>query len=489
MILEALLPPLCVAMAGAGSALVHARPLRERLAFSIISLCVITPILAERGAFPLPVATLGNSASDWWTRALAILWWIVAARAAAAAIALVLGRDQRSRQAQLLTDLLAGGIWLVASLIILSSVLRLPIGGLLATSGVVAVVIGLAMQNTLGDLFSGIAVGLDQPFHPGDRISVGNTMEGVVIRSNWRSIRVQTDSEDIVTIPNSIVAQSHIVNRTMASERLPVSVEIVLTPAAPPEYVLELLKQAVLLCSSILSVPAPSACLSRLGLRSNAYQVSGYVAVGSHATAARGQLLRQARRVLHHGGIDDGSFAVDALKLLPQVPLFDALNEGQIKQLIDDIRPISLEAGQYLFREGDSGETLFVIGSGVVEVSLETEVGNRKSLRKIGAGDYIGEISLLTGAPRAATASALTRSTVFELPREAIEKLVSSSPDVGLALENAVSRGIDLVHVGMVPQGEPEHEGAHLILTKVREFFERHSFGRSARVTAQSLDG
>src|ERR1700675_5097680 len=88
------------------------------------------------------------------------------------------------------------------------------IGGLLATSGVLAIVLGLALQNTLADVFAGIAFGIEAPFNVGDRISVADKIEGTVVQMNWRSIRIHTDGDDVAIVPNSVVANSDIVNRS-----------------------------------------------------------------------------------------------------------------------------------------------------------------------------------------------------------------------------------------------------------------------------------
>src|SRR6201999_1033115 len=101
----------------------------------------------------------------------------------------------------------------------LNSVLGLELKGLLVTSGLIAIILGLASQNTLADVFSGIAVGLDQPFHIGDRVSIGDFAEGVVVQMNWRSIRVQTDNADMALIPNSLVAKNQIINRSVPTPR------------------------------------------------------------------------------------------------------------------------------------------------------------------------------------------------------------------------------------------------------------------------------
>ena len=99
-------------------------------------------------------------------------------------------------------------------LIVFNSVFALPVTGVVATSGIVAIVLGLALQNTLADVFAGIAVGSEGPFRVGDRIQLNDNLEGVVVQVNWRSIRIQTDGDDIAIIPNSVVAKAAIVNRS-----------------------------------------------------------------------------------------------------------------------------------------------------------------------------------------------------------------------------------------------------------------------------------
>ena len=83
-----------------------------------------------------------------------------------------------------------------------------PIEGLLATSGIVALVLGLALQSTLADLFSGIALNIEDPFGAGDRITVDGGNEGQAIEINWRATRIRNRSGDTTVIPNSQIAKS-----------------------------------------------------------------------------------------------------------------------------------------------------------------------------------------------------------------------------------------------------------------------------------------
>src|SRR5580704_12365535 len=212
---------------------------RVRFAFDLVCLVALSAVLHQRGGtslFEPPVAA--SAASTIWLRAVIVAWWILSARIVVGLLYFTFRHDRRSRETRLFFDLLAAVIYLCTTLIVLKLVLALPVGGLLATSGVVAVVLGLALQNTLADVFAGIAVDIERPFQVGDRISL-DSIEGQVTEVNWRSIRIQTDGDDIAIIPNSLVAKQMMVNRSFPSRRRTVSVEVWCPAAADPERVVE----------------------------------------------------------------------------------------------------------------------------------------------------------------------------------------------------------------------------------------------------------
>src|SRR6267142_1059784 len=125
---------------------------RARFAFDLVCLVALSAVLYERGGpslFESPVAAPG--ASTIWLRAEIAAWWILSARIVVGLLYFTVRHDRRSREARLFFDLVAAAIYVCAALIVLKLVLALPVGGLLATSGVVAVVLGLALQNTLAD--------------------------------------------------------------------------------------------------------------------------------------------------------------------------------------------------------------------------------------------------------------------------------------------------------------------------------------------------
>src|ERR1700761_3086743 len=123
---------------------VRSRSVRTKVLAEILLLIVLGWFLAARGTSPLPMSTdLDHRPDGAWLRALDVVWWLVGARLVVTGTAVALGRDARSRQARLFSDLVSGVIYITAALIVLNSVLGLPVKGVLATSGVIAIVLGL----------------------------------------------------------------------------------------------------------------------------------------------------------------------------------------------------------------------------------------------------------------------------------------------------------------------------------------------------------
>lgn len=449
---------------------VRSRTTTTKLVVEIIMLALIGGALFTRGTSPLPMnSDLAHAPDAPWLRALGVVWWLIAARLIATLTVLALGRDARSRQARLFSDLLAGGIYITAALIILNSVLDLPIKGVLATSGVIAIVLGLALQSTLADVFSGIAFSLEQPFHVGDRITIADHAEGIVVEMNWRSIRVQTDGEDVATIPNSIVARSQIINRSVPTERRAVSLEIPTLSSARSEHLMELVRQAILLCPAIMVDPAPNVVIKHIGTRTTTLGVNFFVARTSDLTPAKSQLLRQVRRLFRHAGIHEGQ-SQDPASLIQNIALFETLNADQIGRLATGTIARTLDRGDVLFEEGSYGASLYIIRSGIFEISQRRPDGSTFMYGRIGPGEYLGEISMMSGDPRPVTVIALAPASVLELPRTALEALLAEDKGLSTALELSVQRGLALLERDDAARAcHPLDQGGSL-LARIRGF-------------------
>jgi small-conductance mechanosensitive channel len=146
-------------------------------------------------------------------------------------------------------------VYTAAVLFIVGSVTGVNIAPVIATSTVVTVVIGLALQDTLGNLFAGLAMSMDRPFKIGDWIMV-DTLEGCVVHIGWRSTHLQTFTKDIVVIPNSVLGRTRVQNFYAPTKIHGRNQEIVVALHAMPEEVEQAVQVAVAKVANILRDPA-----------------------------------------------------------------------------------------------------------------------------------------------------------------------------------------------------------------------------------------
>ena len=461
-------------------------PARVRHLFDFMCFAGATFILFRYQTPPLPGSGGAANGASLWLHSVAGIWWLLGARVLVAVMSFTLNRNRRWREARLFPDLTAAAIYTAAVSVVLISVLALPIGGLLATSGVLAIVLGLALQNTLADVFSGIAFGIEAPFNVGDRISLGDKVEGTVVQMNWRSIRILTDGDDVAIVPNSVVAKSDIVNRSYPTRVRSAFIELSCPANANPERVIDTLQQATLLCPTILPMPLPSAALTRLGTTDNRYRVSFSVSDTEHLSTTKDQLLRHAGRQLYYSGLyfpraardirsaDEGTgrpFNAVLPPLLQDITLFEALGAEQVAELATHLRPRSLEPEEVLFAQGGTEATLFIIVSGILQISQHTEFSGRRTAGFIGAGDYIGEVSLLTGAPYGATATARTHCVVYGLDCKVIKPLLAANSDLYAEFDRAARRGLAILNRVVAVRATDDSAGQSLV-HRIRAFFD-----------------
>jgi small-conductance mechanosensitive channel len=452
--------------------------IKHRLVLDIFLISLLTAGLYWKGqtAF-LFIGSGTSSKSGPWDQLLAAGWWLVAARLVASLLGLHLGHDQRTRETRLFSDLLSGCVYVGAALIVLNFVLRLPLAGLLATSGIVAIVLGLALQNTLADVFSGIAVGVAQPFKVGDRIKLGRDIEGVVEQINWRSIHVLTDEDDLAIVPNSAVARADLVNRSSPTLRRMGKIELMCPTSLAPASIERLLNDATLLCPMILPDPPCAVSLTRLGLRTSTYAVAFAVSSANQLASAKSALRHQVWRQFHHHKLLDGSrFVLEApqysLDLLRSISVFQGLSEENLNELHERIGRRELASGEILFNQGDLDSCLYIVADGVVELSQTREDGTVDMAARIGVGEYIGEIGVLTGAAKPVTATAYTRACVHVLMKDALQPMLTENPDLAAAFENSVMRGRALLEQHPTLGVLPVVQGRVSLLAGIRNLFQ-----------------
>ncbi len=220
--------------------------------------------------FTLGGLALRFEATEWVTGPLGfvtlIVWLVVALRVARVLVLLWLfANSAREGVPLLLVDLFSVGATLVAFAALVHRVFLIEVTSLLATSAVVSVVLGLALQDTLGNLFSGISIQIDRPFRLGDWIEVrsgADKVSGQVMELTWRSTVLMAIGEELITIPNRTVAQGLVLNYS-GRERPFVRVYIFRVPLeANVEAARSALLDAARGTQGVLEEPAPSALVA-----------------------------------------------------------------------------------------------------------------------------------------------------------------------------------------------------------------------------------
>jgi small-conductance mechanosensitive channel/CRP-like cAMP-binding protein len=474
--------PVSLAAAVVAIALIGATALRGiahrlRLVFDAACFAAATALLVHQRTLPL-VGPSSDGDTMTWFRALEIAWWLLAARLIVAAIRRGRLSWQGGDRPGLVFDLLSASIYVATAVVILSRVLALPIGGVVATSGIVAVVLGLALQSTLADVFAGIAVGIEQPFAVGDRVVLADHVEGLVVQANWRAVHIQTDGADVAIVPNSVVAKSQIINRSHPTTRRAASITIPCRADASPERTIELLLQASMLCPDLLPSPAASASLIGLGRQVDRYEISFSVADSDHLGSTTALLLRLARRQLHWRELVAGSPGAPAdletgpgllaTRALSEVALFDGLDDQRRANLARVARRKEFEAGQALFEQGEAGDGLYIVCLGVVEVVRAIGKGT-EMLGRLGAGEWIGEVSLSGRTPRAASARALTRTVVLTLAVDDFLPALAQDPELARAVERSTRSALETLRRAVEVPGSNAHQRHAQLLLRIRQ--------------------
>jgi len=191
-------------------------PVRRRVArfvwMSVFFALQTVLIVALIGSPLRPTFRPKDLSREFWLQILTCVWWVLAARELVAALALPAALRKTAIENKILSDIIAACIYVCSALAILGFVFALPLQGIVATSGVIAIVLGLALQNTLGDVFSGLSLSVEKPYDVGDAVLLEGGVEGEVIQINWRSTHLRNSQNDVVIIPHSAMAKMRIQN-------------------------------------------------------------------------------------------------------------------------------------------------------------------------------------------------------------------------------------------------------------------------------------
>ncbi len=379
-------------------------------------------------------------------------------------------------------------------------VLRLAFGvnlsPLVATSAVLSAVIGLALQATLANIASGIALQISRPFRAGDWVQIGDKV-GSVTETNWREIRIRTLDNDHVILPNSRVAEQEIVNFHLPSKVHAKSVFVGASYGALPGEVKEACSQAALDCTEVLRSPRPVIRLYEFGDSAVMYEVrfwiKDYARHNDIAEQVRTNIWYQferrnieiplPQRIVTASMVSQKLFetrrqtALGNLETdLSNVPFLKPLSTEEVRTLASLARTERYGPGEALVSQGDEGDSFFIVRQGTVAVELATADRQSTTVAQLGPGDFFGEMSLLTGEKRSATVRSNADSEVVVIDKGAFATLLRSNESIAATLstylEDRARQNAEQMAKLKGPDAAPvEVESSHSFLKKIRKFF------------------
>jgi small-conductance mechanosensitive channel len=443
-------------------------------------------IVALIGSPLNPVYRPQDVPRTFWLQILACCWWAMAARELISFLALLTTLRRAVIQSKLLFDVIAGTIYVCGALAMMGFVFRWPLQGLLATSGVIAIVLGLALQSSLGDVFSGISLTIERPYRLGDEILLEGGVEGEVMQVNWRSTHLRNAANDVVVIPNSAIAKMRIQNHSAGSKRYSGTLTVAVDARNEPEFTMEILKQAAMTCPAVLEHPPCMVSATELKGDRITYEICYSTSLFTSAGDARSQLVAQLYKRARPAAVqreNSGSMTVrDALssspiflfpenEVLDHLPMLEPLTPSEKAGLNSKIIRRHFQAGEQLLAQDEKTESVYFIDSGVIQVSRQVQDGRILKVRRLGPGDTYGEVSLLTGMQAVGSFAALTSGLLLESKSEDLKPILEARPELVESLSHYVAKLQRLVTMFDQSAIQPAVIEQHDLLWRIKNFF------------------
>jgi small-conductance mechanosensitive channel/CRP-like cAMP-binding protein len=430
----------------------------RRLVGQLVFFAALTALLMYHGIVPYQPGPPTNSSLQRVFVGLAkAVWWVNAAWSLISIVRVFLIFERQPREGRLLQDLVVGLIYVSALLSVVAYVFDAPVGTLIATSGVFAIILGLALQSTLSDVFSGIALNLSRPYGIGDWLVLGNGIEGRVVETNWRATHLLSGANDLIIVPNSDLAKARLTNMSSPERSHGASLKVRFQPTTMPSAVAEVMRAVLLSSDAILSTPEPSVQVTALDAGAIELELSFRVADMAATGKARSEIYDLIWRHAKAAGLvlspsADAAAPAPAkpgetpagrratpLRLLDAIALFDALTEEEKEALAATMTRRTFRSGETLVEQGTVLTSLMIVRSGVA-TDTRQDHGHGTELRRLAPGDFFGEGGLLTGEGEPGTIRALTPVVAYEITQDGLAPLLRDRPTIAEELGTLLAR-------------------------------------------------
>jgi small-conductance mechanosensitive channel/CRP-like cAMP-binding protein len=358
-------------------------------------------------------------------------------------------KNQEVRYPKLAKDVAVFVLYIAGVLLILRFYLNYQLKELAVSSAVLTVVVGFALQDILGNLFSGIILNFEDSFKIGDWVCIGDH-EGRVEQFGWRSFKIRTIDRELIVIPNQAASKAEVV--IYGAGRQPVALRIPFGAGYhdSPDRVSAAVLQALETAPDIRREPPPAVQLMDFGDFSLNYQVKFWIDDYSLHNIIASDVRRRIWYAFKRQGVEipfpkrDVYLKQEKTEAIPRAALAEVLQRNDVlaaievddfRNLLDAVETRIFGAGETVIREGDEGVHFYHVYSGAVNVLKQGQV-----IARLQAGDFFGEISLVTGERINATVVADVESVVILVSSARFKQVIDMSEKMAMKLSAVITR-------------------------------------------------
>ena len=398
---------------------------------------------------------------------------------------LLMSRRRNVVAPQLLREIINIVLYFVLFGALISAAFGADLKNWFLTGGAVALILGLGLQETLGNLFAGIALHLEDSFEIGDVIRSGDHI-GVVEGTRWRGTRLRTFNNNFVIIPNSLLARERleVFPRNNPNARI---VSVGIDYNVPPAKAIDVLTQAA---SHVDGVSREMPLIARVGSFGDSavnYEVKYFTRdyalrdrIDAEIRKAIWYALRRnnipvpfpIRSVQEYEAPSPGDQHLTRDELLARLRRVDVLSpvsDAGLEMVAGAARFHVYSRGETILRRGSAGDSLFVMHEGTVSVRIADDtVAGRHEVAQLGPGAVFGEMALLTGESRTADVIALTDVVAIEIGKDALDPVLRDHPELAEAITAKVMERRDMLEA--IRSASPE-EVEKTIISKIKAYF------------------
>lgn len=327
--------------------------------------------------------------------------------------------------------------------------------GFITASGATAIVLGIALQTAIQDLFAGLAINLDGTYALGDWLTIHSaelkeSVYGRVTHMTWRSTILALDDGRRMIVPNHIATSNAVLNHSRPADAKRLSVEVAIDNRMPTDRVIDMLLGEAFKAvrrPGLARTPEPTVIMCKFTSDAIYYEVRFYFFPDQiEPTSAKSIVIAALQDVIIQNRMPTPVTQVE----LMQPPMIDlVIDEGEIlaalhhASLFNNVldreqslelarlsRPVEFARGANLMVQGEAASSMFIILEGAARVSVLGQGNDPREVAVLATGDVVGEMSLMTGAPRNATVTALTRLRALEITKDPVESLLKKSPNL-----------------------------------------------------------